>query len=82
LGALTAGGVHLEIADVCPGPGGGHHRLSSWRSLARNARRMPARARQSPAFARHAVLRQPLPVHHLALVVDDAECAFGQAASS
>jgi hypothetical protein len=26
LGALTAPGVLLEIADVCPGPGGGDHR--------------------------------------------------------
>jgi len=39
LGALTARGVLLETADVCPGPGGGDHRLSSRRSLAKNARR-------------------------------------------
>ena len=39
LGALTARGVPFEFADVFPGPGGGNRRLSSWRSLAKNARR-------------------------------------------
>jgi hypothetical protein len=52
LGALTARGVLLEIADVCRGQGGGDRCLRSWRSLAKNARRGLLPIAHSSAFAR------------------------------
>jgi hypothetical protein len=38
LGAQTAGGVLIEIADICPGPRSGDHCFSSGRWIAQSSR--------------------------------------------